>query len=252
MKKHKSILILLVILLLFLLSACAPAEEVTEDPLADIPYEVRKDWHSTITGRKTPVHEFDTEPPYVIEKTIDGYSLGIGCWGTITPEEMLEECEIMVRGTVVGFDYTAIRDYENGISDGNKYLNTDYFVLVTEILRGDPIIEENGFMRVRRGGGEGVDRIDLEAGPYMEVGVEYVFALRAHEVEKHGEYPNYDIYYEIVHGNYGMLTKTPTTAEQRVYAKGPWDIFFSFDFSNRDGCYEYSDIVEMVEKYSAE
>ena len=163
--------LLLSITLAFLFTGCAKNDgnTFTSD-------KISPDWESAKSGFSSPVNRSSEYKKYLsnAENSLGKHVSSMSASGPQYPvDQMLEEVSLVVRGTVLGFDYLNIR-HVDGTAD---MLFTDYYVDVHETLRGEAETDENSLIRVRTLGGENDTSISINSELNLKIGTECLFFL---------------------------------------------------------------------------
>lgn len=166
---------------------------------------------------------------------------------TYSGEKLLEESSLVVRGTVIGFDYLTIQS-ANGASEE---VFTDYYIDVSETLRGTAETDNDGLIRVRAMGGENSEAIVINNSFALEIGEEYLLFL-AKPTTGGGFNTNEDGYYYTVGGSSGALLGSRTTvqAQNNTIASQSYTPIQGIESTGE--LVEYNQFVSELQEYNAE
>jgi len=240
--KLTSMLIVCLLISAFLPSCGNKAEE---DPHDIVPYEIRKDWDSTITGLTKPPNHDDTE--YLTESkkavsSITAYHV------PVSVEDMIEKSDLIVRGKVIGFDFVNVRH----ITEEHFLIRTDYYIELIDIPKGSASTDENGFIRVRIPGGESDSEIEINESLQLEISNEYVFALIKPTPELDMYHTDEEGYYYILETYTGLLTKDPGE-KYRIFDLTTKDAFYPYIYSEiNDEPIEYDELINEIKTFESE
>ena len=208
--------------------------------------KISPDWDSAKSGFSTPVSNSNEYKKYLADaeekqgKHVNSMSSSSG---ERPVDDMLEQSSVVVRGTVIGFDYLTIRH----VDGSGDMLFTDYYVDVHETLRGDAETDENGLIRVRVMGGENSTDIIINSGFSLKIGTECLFFLYK---AGGGDYNTgeYGYYYPYASGA-GVYVAGDNTVENDRGETVP-ETFTAY--CNIRSKIEYLPFVEKLEEYNAE
>ena len=208
--------------------------------------KISPEWDSAKSGFSTPVSNSNEYKKYLTNveekqgKHVDSMSTSSG---ERPVDDMLEQSSVVVRGTVLGFDYLTIRHID-GIPE---MLFTDYYVDVQETLRCEAQTDENGLIRVRTLGGKDSTDIIINSGFSLKIGTEYLFFLFK---AGGGDYNTgeYGYYYP-----YSMGAGVYVAGENTVENDRGETVHETFTaYCNISSKIEYLPFVEKLKEYNAE
>ena len=225
--------------LFFLLCSCVKGDTVKS--------KVSPGWVSAKTGIRRPINKIDEEyREYLIEaehnkgkRILDAiYELA-----NFPTEELLEETSLVVRGTVIGYDYLTVSSaYSEEMS-----LYTDYYLDIRETFRGVPETDGSGLIRVRTLGGENDEIIITNDELLLEIGKEYLFFLISPGGNSNANEYGYYYPYALSAGVYAASDETVTSGKNEIVPRS-FTAHTRYSVDNKE--IEYLPFVELVSEYN--